>query len=329
MLKPNLLLHIRSHHLVYVALLAILSLVPFTLEPFYTSFLIRLFLFAVLAESYNIVGGYMGYMNLGHSAPFGVAAYVFCLVFLGTRSFELSLVAASLAAIMFAAAIGVPLFRLKGAYFALASFALIWTLRLLVINLREITGGYEGIRIFSGYNLIPAYYMFLALTVFTIILNYKVRNSNFGLALLSIREDEEAAASLGINTFKYKVLALNLSSIPLGAAGGVYAWYMTAMDPDAAFGLSIALDPVIMAVLGGAGTIAGPLLGVVLLLTIEEVLWSMTAYLHLFMYGIIIAIIGLFMPGGILRTRGVQRTLCRVSILIGSLHRARSRSTTT
>jgi branched-chain amino acid transport system permease protein len=137
----------------------------------------------------------------------------------------------------------------------------------------------------------------------SVVLNLGLSRSRFGLALLSIREDEEVARALGTPTTLYKSLALIVSSVPAGLIGGVYVWNVTYISPPAVFGLEIALSPIVMAMLGGTGTVMGPIIGVFFLTVLQEFLWTQIPYLHLTMYGIVMVLVGLFMPGGLVRTR--------------------------
>jgi branched-chain amino acid transport system permease protein len=197
--------------------------------------------FVALAEGYNIVGGYLGYMNLGHSSFFGMSAYTFGVLYAGGTSFLWAWLAGIAAAVTFAALISVPFFRLRGAYFAVASFGLITLLELLAHNLGSLTGGAVGLSLPPGDRLLAAYYLSLGIAAASIALVAWVQRSHFGLALVSLREDEVAAAVFGVHAFRFKALALILSAVPPGLIGGVYAWQLTYLNPSTVFGLEIAL----------------------------------------------------------------------------------------
>jgi branched-chain amino acid transport system permease protein len=271
--------------------------------------IVWIFLLAVyftLALSYDIVGGYMGYMNLGHSTFFGLGAYTTAILLNQGFNLFIALLGALLLAALFAAVISYPLFRLRGAYFALATFGLISLIEVLTTNLRDLTGGSGGISTPPGNHMLPSYYLVLAVAGGTMVLSQMVARSKFGLALFSIREDEEVARALGVPTTFYKSLALIISSVPAGLVGGIYAWNMTYISPNSVFGLEIALSPIIMAMLGGTGMMIGPLVGAVFITLVQEFLWTKVPYFHLAMYGMILVFIGLFMPGGLVRTRFVK-----------------------
>jgi branched-chain amino acid transport system permease protein len=256
-----------------------------------------------LAESYNVVGGYLGYMNLGHAGFFGVSAYIFGILYTQGVPFLWAWLAGLGSSVAFAAAISVPLFRLRGAYFAVASFGLITLLELLAHNFGALTGGAAGLSLPPGDRLLPAYYLSLAVAASSVALAALVARSRLGLALMSLREDEEVAAVFGVHALRYKILALVLSAIPPGLIGGVYSWQLTYINPSIVFGLEIALVPIVMAMLGGVGHVWGPVLGAFFITLIEELLWTKLPYLHLATYGVILLLVGFYLPGGLVRLR--------------------------
>lgn len=279
--------------------------------------LVWIFLLAMyltLAASYDIVGGYMGYMNLGHSTFFGLGAYTTAILLNHGLPLAVSAGCATLLSAVFAALISYPLFRLRGAYFALGTFGLISLMGVLANNLRELTGGSGGISTPPGDHSLGAYYLSVIIVTCTLMASYWISRSRFGLALFAIREDEEVARAFGAPTNLYKCFALVISSIPASLIGGVYVWNVTYISPHAVFGLEIALSPIVMAMLGGTGTLLGPLIGAVFLTSLQELLWTQIPYLHLTIYGSVMVLIGLFMPGGLIRTRWLRPALNRVGL---------------
>lgn len=290
-----------------VPLLAGLLMLPWMSASY---LIVWMFLFSIsltLAVSYDIVGGYMGYMNLGHAVFFGLGAYTTGLALNQGLHLVYSLASAALVSAGFAVLVGFPLFRLRGAYFALGTFGLVGLMGVLCRNLRDITGGSGGLSTASGDHSVGAYYLATALAAGTIILSRAVVRSRFGLGLLSIREDEEASSAFGTPTTLYKSLALVVASVPASLAGGIYVWNVTYISPTSVFGLETALSPIVMALLGGTGTLVGPIVGAFVLTVVQEVLWTKVPYLHLTMYGIIMIVVGLFMPGGLVRTGWFRR----------------------
>jgi branched-chain amino acid transport system permease protein len=280
-----------------------LCLLPFVVGRYVVTLAFLLWVAIALAESYNVVGGYLGYMNLGHASFFGVSAYIFGILYTQGVPFPWAGLAGLGGSVAFAAAISVPLFRLRGAYFAVASFGLITLLELLAHNFGALTGGAAGLSLPPGDRLLPAYYLSLALAVGSVALVALVARSRLGLALMSLREDEEVAAVFGVYALRYKTLALILSAVPPGLIGGVYTWQLTYINPSIVFGLEIALVPIVMAMLGGVGHVWGPVLGAIFITLIEELLWTKMPYLHLTTYGVILLLVGFYLPGGLIRMR--------------------------
>jgi branched-chain amino acid transport system permease protein len=290
-------------------LIAAIATLPLYVGSYFITFTILLFMYTILAESYDIVGGYLGYMNMGHASFFGIGAYSFGLLLNSGLGLPLSFFVSTIIVAAFAVLISYPFFRLRGAYFALATFGLIKLLELLAFNLKGLTGGSEGLTVASGYRIIPVYYMSFFLCAATIYTAHRISRSRLGLAFVSIREDEEVARAFGINTYRYKTTALIISSIFAGLMGGLYIWNIIFINPTAVFGLEIALVPIAMALLGGSGTVLGPIVGSLFITLVEELLWTKVPYLHLAVYGMVIAFVGLFMPGGLMRTRAAKSLL--------------------
>lgn len=303
----------RTPLVVMLGLLAAVLVAPAVGDPYQMSVLFFLFLAIVMTETYDITAGYMGYLNLGHGAFFGLGAYIYGMIVARQGGIVMGLILAVVAAIIFAGAIGYPLFRLRGAYFAIATFGILKLMQVLASNLRALTGGTTGLSIPPADNsTIITYYLALVVCVAAIALNAWIATSRFGLGLLTIREDEEVAAASGVKTGRLKLLALVVSAGLPGLAGAIYMWQTTYIDPDSSFGSTVTFAPVIMAVLGGSGTIAGPLIGTVFLTIIQEALWSHVGYLQLTMYGTVLVLVGILMPGGLMRSRFLSRLYARI-----------------
>jgi branched-chain amino acid transport system permease protein len=297
------------------AFVLLLVLFPHFTPRYMTAFLLLLLMHIVIAESYDIVGGYLGYINMGHSAFFGLGAYTFAILLNAKFGFFLSSLMAVLIGVLFAGLISFPFFRLQGAYFSLATFGLIRLVELLAFNLKSLTGGSSGIMITAEYRLTLAYYFTLGLCVLTVGIIFLMTRSKLGLAWTAIREDEEAARSFGIPTFKYKCIALMISAAFASLMGAFYTWYIIFINPKVVFGLEIALVPISMAMLGGSGVIIGPIVGAFFITVVEELLWTKVPYFHLAAYGIAIVLVGLFMPGGIVRLKWFRRPLTKLGLL--------------
>jgi branched-chain amino acid transport system permease protein len=288
--------------------LALFAALPYlTASTYLVSFFLTVFIAAILAQSYDWVGGHMGYLNLGHASFFGIGAYTFGILLKAGQPLLASFAAGAALAAAFALAISYPFFRLRGAYFALATFGLVALLELLASNFSGLTGGSEGLTIPTGYRLYDAYYASLVLLTLLVVATAWLARSRLGLALVSIREDEEVAGAFGVNAYAVKCLGLMASAAVAGLAGGLYCWYLTYIIPTTVFGLDVAVGPIVMAMLGGSGTVAGPLLGALVVDVIREMLRLRTPYLALTIYSAMLVLVGLFLPGGLAAPQRWQR----------------------
>lgn len=291
-----------------VAALALVAMTPLVGSAYLTNLAFSLLIAFVLAQSWDWIGGEAGYVNLGHFAFYGLGAYAFS-IFLTTgfalaASFALAVVVVGIIAAM----LGVPLFRLQGDYFAFATLALLPLAELLAFNLVPLTGGADGLVLPPHYVLAPAMIMAAVLAALTVVATGALTKSRFGYALKSIRNDELAAEVVGVRIFSMKMRVLVLSAAFAALAGAIHAWQLSYIDPPTVFGLNVALVPVAMALLGGSGLRWGPLVGVVLLFSLQQWLLVNITILQATVYGLVILLIGRFMPGGLLRARIVQNT---------------------
>jgi len=289
----------------WILVLIALLLVPKFVDPYWVVFMLLLFMYVGIGSSFNITAGYLGYVNLGHYVFFGISAYGFAILYSKGVPFAVCMGTGVIVTLIFATLISYPFLRLKGGYFALANFGLIKLFELVAGSLRDFTGGTQGISLTPGYRPYQTYYMFLAVALLTVIVCYWIPKSKFGLALFSIREDEEVAEAFGINVNRRKMAAYILSSAFPALLGAGYAWYSAYIDPEVVFGTDKALLPVTMVMLGGTGTFLGPIFGAIFMLIIEEFLWTSAwlpvwiKSLHLTMLGLILASVGIFSPGGL------------------------------
>ncbi len=292
-----------------VAVVALLAAAPGIVSAFMVQFLINLFMMAILAESWNVIGGFTGYASFGNVAFFGIGAYTTGVLLTRVEiPFAVALPAAGIVAMLFAAAVGLPILRLKGHYFAIATLGVAETMREVVYNL-EFTGKGTGLVMPIVRNPLIFFYLMLGILGAVTLVNWWLSASRFGYGLTAIREDEDAAAVMGINTPLYKTVAFALSGAFTGLAGGVYAYWITFIDPDAVFKVIITVQLIIMAVFGGTGTVLGPLLGAVVLSAVSELLATQLVTLADLFNGFIIVLVVLFMPKGLMdliRQRGIS-----------------------
>jgi branched-chain amino acid transport system permease protein len=299
---------------VVVASLALLPLIPYAGMSYVLNLLTLMFMYIVLAQSYDLVGGMLGYVNLGHIAFFALGAYGFGISFNAELGLALALFIGAAVAALFALLVSYPFFRLRGAYFSLATFGLIKLLEYLTNNLRWLTGGSNGLKIAAADRTLPMYGSVLALAVITVLVSWLVSRSRLGLAMKSIREDEAVARDFGVPTLRIKTQALVLSAVFPGILGGLYTWYFNFIDPPQVYGIKMALQPVAMAMLGGTGLVIGPVAGSVFLYVLEEIIWTQFEHLHGAMLGAVIVLVGLFIPGGLVRLPRVERLLERLGL---------------
>ncbi|MCG6881844.1 MAG: branched-chain amino acid ABC transporter permease, partial [Deltaproteobacteria bacterium] len=286
-----------------------LILIGFYGSQYTLTLLYQFFIFLTLAASYDIVGGYMGYMNLGHCCFFGVGGYVFSI--LSDRGFAMiwAMLGGVVATAIFAILVAIPFFRLRGAYFALGNLGLILLMEMVATNFKGITGGDDGMTVMVAMSARSLYLSCLGISVGTIAMSYFIGKSRFGLALVSIREDEDVARSFGVKTFQKKLTAFLVAALPACLVGELYAISLAYINPGALFGVEIGLMPVTMALLGGTGLIIGPIIGTLLVYSIQELLWTQLPYLHMAIYGGMLIAIGLFLPGGLARLGAFERIL--------------------
>ncbi len=281
-------------------LLAALAAAPLTLSGYQIVFILLTLLYIGLAYSWNLISGYTGYLSFGHVAFFGIGAYaVGILASTHGWPWPVAVLVGGVICAVFAVPLGWIMLRLRGPYFAIGMLAVAEGTRLFVSVARDVTRGGLGIFVSTSYNVIPVYYSLLALVIILMVLTFWVDNSRFGLRLLSIREDEDAAEVLGINTTREKLKAFVLSAAFPGMIGGLYAWYIGYIDPNSVFALSFSLNMVLMTLLGGAGTFLGPLIGGASFAMVLETLWARFPAYHLMVSGAAIVAIVLFIPNGL------------------------------
>ena len=285
--------------LVGLGVALLVGVAPGIVSAFMVQFLINLFMMAILAESWNIIGGFTGYASFGNVAFFGIGAYTTGVLL--TRAelpFAVALPAGGIVAMLFGGLVGLPVLRLKGHYFAIATLGVAETMREVVYNL-EFTGKGTGLVMPIVRTPLVFFYLMLGILAAVTLVSWWISASRFGYGLIAIREDEDAAAVMGINTPLYKTIAFALSGAFAGLAGGVNAYWITFIDPDAVFKVTTTVVMIIMAVFGGTGTVLGPLLGALVLSAVSEVLATQLVTLAELFNGLIIILVVLFMPKGL------------------------------
>ncbi len=287
--------------LALLAALVLLSLYPLQATGYGIRFMLQLFMWVALAQSWNLISGLTGYVSFGHVAFFGMGAYTAGILIAkaGWPWLAASLAGGAMAAVL-ALVIGWPCLRLKGPYFAIAMLGLNEVLRVVVSYYEGLTGGGNGLSLPTLYASVAIYYAMGLAALAVTGLVYVVVTSRFGLRLMTIREDEVAAESMGIDTLRYKLYAFLLSAVGPGIVGGLAARDQGYIEPISVFPLLTTITMIVMVLFGGKGTIWGPVLGAVILFTFQEFVWVRFIYLHQLFFGAIIVAVVLLMPRGIL-----------------------------
>lgn len=283
-----------------VALVALLASLPWWGNDVLVQFGINVLLLAVLAQGWNIIGGYTGYASFGNSVFYGLGAYGvgIAMVQYGLP-FWVGLLLGLALALVFAAVIGLAVLRLKGHYFAICTLGLAFVMTAIVSNL-EIAGRNIGLVLPLLRSAVLFYELALALLVLVTLTVYWLSRSRFGLGLVAIRENEEGAAVMGVNTTLYKVLAFMLSAAFTALAGGIYAYYITFIDPVGVFDVILNVKMIIMAVFGGPGSVLGPVIGALVLSTVSEVLVTKVTGIASLFFGVVIVVAVVLMPRGLI-----------------------------
>ncbi|GAB4400685.1 MAG: branched-chain amino acid ABC transporter permease [Anaerolineales bacterium] len=256
-------------------------------------------LYVALASSWNILGGYAGQTNLGHAAFFGLGTLLTRFLWLGGWPLWAALLVGAVVPVILALIIGAPAFRLKGAYFAIGTLALAQVLNVTVANRWPMITSLPA-RYLVTYRLMPRYYLFLAVAVFTVGVAYFLVKSRLGLGLMAVREEEDAAESLGVSGLRHKLLAFGVSAFLAGLAGGAFAFYHVGYYPQFPFSPAWTFDAVTATYIGGTGTIVGPIIGAVFYVLVKELLALKLVEAHLIIFGILFILVVLFLPGGLL-----------------------------
>ena len=287
--------------LVVAGVFAIVAIaLPFFGSDYAISFSIQLLIFLVLAYSWNWIGGYAGYTHFGQVGFFGIGAYVgSLLIFHWDVPWYLAAIVAAFAGAATAVVLGGAMLRLKGPFFAIGMFGLARVLEAFALAFDSVTGGGTGIYLKPVSDLRPLYYVVAAVAAIMLLLTWKLDNSRLGLKLLAIREDESAAESLGIQTTRLKIGTFVASAVAPAAMGTLYAVYLGFIDPPTAFAPNLELTTIAMVLLGGLGTVLGPLCGALVLSVVNEVLWANYPQIYLACVGVIILLAVLYMPRGI------------------------------
>ena len=289
-------------------ILAALFAFPLAKPPlFFLTLFFSVFMYVGLTESWNLMGGYTGYVSLGHIAFFSTGAYTTAVLMnrMGASPFATAVLGGLFASVL-AAVVGYPVLRLKGAYFTISSLLLAVVMQLIFMNW-EFVGSSTGL----WYKLLPVsietnrfiFYeaMLVLATAITLLVRW-VEKSKFGAGLIAIREDEDVAKTMGINTPWLKMRAFILGAFLAGLVGGIYGYYLSYVHPEVTFNINTSLLILLMSFFGGCRTWTGPLLGAVVLSLVNQLIVTFIgAEISRILYGLLLVIVIIFMPNGVIQ----------------------------
>ena len=295
-----------------LAVLALLALPLVATNQFYLHLAITVLMWTLLGAAWNLLGGFAGQVSFGHAAFFGIGAYTTMILYLklGLAPWY-GMALGGLAGALAALPIGLICFRLRGPYFSLSTLAVAEIVRLVALNWEELTNGPVGLLIttlppvglpgrpLNWESKVPFYYLGAGLVVGAMVATDQLARSRLGAYLLAIREDEDAAESIGIDTVRAKVVTLALSAFFTGLGGGFYGVYFRYVDPDAVFPIALSVEMVFIAVVGGLATVGGPVIGAVFLVTLGELFRERFLVGHLIFYGLFMMLAIRYLPEGI------------------------------
>ncbi|OGB93650.1 MAG: ABC transporter permease [candidate division NC10 bacterium RBG_16_65_8] len=321
----------RAIVLATAAAFALLLLVPlFVTDDYYLHVFVHILFFAYMASAWNVVCGYTGQLSLGHSALCGIGGYLSTLLLINAGlSPWVGMIIGAVCATAAGVLVGWPCFRLRGPYFALTTIAFAEILRIWTDNTEEIFGielrGAQGLSVplkghapalFQFDGKVPYFYIILAMLVGVMLVTWWMERSRMGYYLKAIRGDRDAAEALGVYSTRYLLSAMALSSFLTALGGSFYAQFFRYVNPERIMGLDLSIELALMGIVGGQGTVLGPVLGAFLLTPAGEItratLGGKFPGLHLVIYGLVLILSMLFLPKGLIeplrRLVGRKRT---------------------
>ncbi len=286
-----------------LTLTIILSLVPIINLNSYILFLFfTLMNFSVMSIAWNVIGGFAGQLHFGAATFYGIGAYCSAILINAGCSPWMPIVAAILINSIIAVLIGYPCFRLRGPYFLIATLGIGELVKAIVRNVKSISGGSMGLLLNASLVYSPniLYYLSLTLFVISVIAALLIKRSRYGLRLFALNSDIEAAEAVGVNSTSSKIWAHIIMAILIGLAGAINAQYTGFVVPDAVFNFDTSIMMVLMTMVGGIGTIWGPVIGAVVLVIMRNLLLTSMPQFHLMFYGALLIVVVLLEPRGLL-----------------------------
>jgi branched-chain amino acid transport system permease protein len=296
----------RLGYALFVAWVLLLAAMPFIASNYFVKIATFLAMYAALALSWNFIGGYTGYPSFSTAAFFGLGAYAGALMQNAGAWVGLAWLLAAAVVAVFAAVLGLAILRMRGHYFAIASIALGEVLMLIASIWAGVTGGGEGLNVKimpGGPDYIGRVFLYtmLGIMLAAFATTVLVDRSSLGFGLRCIQQNEDAADMVGVDVTRYKATAFTLSAVFCGAVGAAYASWVAYISPSDSFSILLTLKVPVMVLLGGPGTIFGPIVGSAAFVMLEETIWAKYLDYHQAVLGIVIVVLIFFLPGGLLR----------------------------
>lgn len=304
------------YHLLPYVLFAVwfvaLAAVPFVANNYFVKIATFLAMYAALALSWNFIGGYTGYPSFSTAAFFGLGAYAGALLQNAGAWVGFAWLGGAVVVTAFAALLGFAILRMKGHYFAIASIALVEVLMLIASTWGSLTGGGEGLNVKimpGGPDYIGRVFLYTMLVIMlaALVTTVLVDRSRLGFGLRCIQQNENAADMVGVDVTRYKTTAFTLSAVFCGAIGAAYSSWVAYISPADSFSILLTLKVPVMVLLGGPGTVFGPVIGSALFVLMEETIWAKYLDYHQAVLGLVIVLLIFFLPGGLLKFRYRRR----------------------
>jgi branched-chain amino acid transport system permease protein len=295
-------------YLVFAAWVVALASTPLWGENYIVRLAIVIAMYTALALSWNFIGGFTGYPSFSTAAFFGLGCYAGALSQNAGAPLILAWTFATLFVGAFAAALGAIILRLRGHYFAIGSFGIVEVVRLVISSWGDLTGGGDGLNVAlmtGGPNMVAQTFLAVMIIIMLIVfcVTIAVDRNRLGFGLRCIQQNEDAADMVGINTTRYKIYAYTMSAMFCGTVGAAYASWTGYIDPVDSFSIIMTVKVPVMCLLGGAGTVFGPVLGTAAFLLLEEYFWANFLEYNRAILGAVIVVLIFFLPGGLLRIR--------------------------
>lgn len=282
-----------------------LATTPLWADNYIIRLAIIIAMYTALVQSWNFIGGFAGYPSFATAAFFGLGSYAGALTQIAGLPSILAWLFATVLVAAFAAAFGAIILRLRGHYFAIASFGVVEVLRLVISSWGSLTGGGDGLNVplvTGGPNAVAQAFLAVMITIMLIVfaVTLVVDRSRLGFGLRCIQQNEDAADMVGVDTTRYKVIAFTLSAMFCGTIGAAYASWTGYIDPTDSFSIVMTVKVPVMSLLGGPGTVFGPVVGTAAFLLLEEVFWANFLEYNRAILGAVIVVVIFFLPGGLL-----------------------------